>query len=132
MNMSENATITPGFRTDHSLISLKLQVHDQKREPGFWKLNTSLLVDKDYVDRIKGVIDSISKYFKSQNTNPDLLWELVKAEVRGESIKYSSFKKKQRIDILKNTESQLKLLYDEQDANPTFDKEQKFLSLKKR
>ena len=125
MNMSENATITPGFRTDHSLISLKLQLHDQKRVPGFWKLNTSLLVDKDYVDRIKGVIDSSSKFFKSQNTNPDLLWELVKAEVRGESIKYSSFKKKQRIDILKNTESQLKLLYDEQDANPTFDKEQK-------
>ena len=49
---------------------------------------------------------------------------MVKAEVRGESIKYSSFKKKQRFDILKNTESQSKLLYDEQDANPTFDKEQ--------
>ena len=132
MNMSENATITPGFRTDHSLISLKLQLHDQKRGPGFWKLNTSLLVDKDYVDRIKGVIDSSSKFFKSQNTHPDLLWELVKAEVRGESIKYSSFKKKQRIDILKNTESQLKLLYDEQDANPTFDKEQKISELEEK
>ena len=54
---------------------------------------------------------------------------MVKAEVRGESIKYSSFKKKQRIDVLKSAESQLKLLYDEQDANPTFDKEQKISEL---
>ena len=52
--------------------------------------------------------------------------------LRGESIKYSSFKKKQGIDILKNTESQLKLLYDDHDANPTFDKEQTISELEEK
>ena len=35
--------ITPGFQTDHSMISLNISSHTNKRGPGFWKLNTSLL-----------------------------------------------------------------------------------------
>ena len=39
--------ITPGFQTDHSMISLNISSHTNKRGPGFWKLNTSLFKRRD-------------------------------------------------------------------------------------
>ncbi|CAH3027624.1 unnamed protein product, partial [Porites evermanni] len=35
------ADILPGYKTDHSLITLHLANNTNPRGPGFWKLNTS-------------------------------------------------------------------------------------------
>ena len=44
VNKTEKACIFyPGFWTNHSLITLSIQLHTEKRGPGFWKLNVSLL-----------------------------------------------------------------------------------------
>ena len=59
--------------------------------------------------------------YKSQHTNPTMIWELIKSYIRGESIKYSSFKKRQRVDKLKQLEMELQLKREEQDANPGID-----------
>ena len=48
VSMSESK-ITPGYRTDHSTIELGLQIISNKRGKGFWKLNTSLLRNIDYL-----------------------------------------------------------------------------------
>ena len=48
--------ISHGFRSDHSLISLSIKPQIS-RGPGFWKFNTSLLQDNDYVENIRRVID---------------------------------------------------------------------------
>ena len=38
------------IKTDHSAIVIELQdVEDKVKGPGFWKLNCSLLNDKEYV-----------------------------------------------------------------------------------
>ena len=37
-----DADISPGYETDHSMISLRLTIHSNHRGPGFLKLNTSL------------------------------------------------------------------------------------------
>ena len=37
--------IIPGFKTDHSMITLNLSLHSNPRGNGFWNLNTSLLTD---------------------------------------------------------------------------------------
>ena len=42
LGISTYTDITPGFRTDHSLITLRLSLHSNPRGNGFWKLNTSL------------------------------------------------------------------------------------------
>lgn len=39
------ADIIPGFKTDHSMITLCLSLHSNPRGKGFWKLNTSFLSD---------------------------------------------------------------------------------------
>ena len=48
-----NSDILAGFKTDHSLITIKLSLHSNRRGPGFWKLNTSLLEEDGYVNKSK-------------------------------------------------------------------------------
>ena len=37
-----------GFKSDHAMITLTLETTKYKRGRGFWKLNCSLLQDKNY------------------------------------------------------------------------------------
>ena len=52
-----SADILPGYKTDHSMITLQISLHSNNRERGFWKLNTSFLNDIEYVNRIKLIIN---------------------------------------------------------------------------
>jgi hypothetical protein len=60
------------------------------RGKGFFKLNTSLLLDKDYVELIRKLIQKQKNIYDEQNVNPNLKWEMIKSDIRGETIKYSS------------------------------------------
>ena len=51
--------INCGYRTDHSVILLKLEFSEKTPHETFWKFNTSLLKDKQYLDEINESIDSI-------------------------------------------------------------------------
>ena len=43
--------IVSAIKTDHSVITIEFQVLQQEiKVPGFWKLNTSLLLNKDYTE----------------------------------------------------------------------------------
>ena len=48
-----NADILPGYKTDHSLITIHLACNSNSRGQGFWKLNTSFLLDSEYIQSIK-------------------------------------------------------------------------------
>ena len=37
----KSANISAGYKTDNSLIEIKIALHSSMRGPGFWKLNTS-------------------------------------------------------------------------------------------
>ena len=50
------ADILPGYKSDHSMILLKIALHDKPRGRGFWKLNTSLLKEEEYLNLIKAII----------------------------------------------------------------------------
>ena len=49
--ITQTVDIVPGYKTDHSIamITLIISLHSSQRGNGFWKLNTSLLSDEDYV-----------------------------------------------------------------------------------
>lgn len=55
----EDADIKCGYRTDHSMIILKLKFCQKLKCSTFWKFNTSLLKDKTFVDEVNQLIDSI-------------------------------------------------------------------------
>ncbi len=104
----QKSDILPGFRSDHSMITLDIDFNAQERGKGFWKLNTSLLSDKDYVDCMNVVLDnSIEKY---QNEQPSMKLELIKTEIAGASIKYSFQKAKSRKNIIDALDKKIKRL----------------------
>ena len=71
-----SADILPGFKTDHSMITLNTSLHSNPRGPGFWKLNTSLLADKDYIDLISLTNhETQNEYENDELINPALLWD---------------------------------------------------------
>ena len=76
----KHTDIKPGFRTDHSKINLTLATESNERGKGFWKLNCSLLSDKEYIDQIKATITDIVSL--NTDANPGLLWDTVKSQIR--------------------------------------------------
>ena len=90
-----NQEISPGLKSDHSLVSLSLKIRDsQIKGRGFFKFNSSLLKDRVYVDEIKGIITNF-KLEHSLESNKGLLWDALKCRIRGFSISYSSAKTKE-------------------------------------
>lgn len=53
MGEVQNITISPGYRTDHSLVTLYLKKEEFKRDRPFWKFNNAHLKDSKYLDEIK-------------------------------------------------------------------------------
>ena len=53
LNIIRQTKIIPGFLSDHSLVYIKLETSIPDRGPGYWKLNTDLLLDFEYKNRIR-------------------------------------------------------------------------------
>jgi hypothetical protein len=48
--------IIPGYKTDHSAIIFTFATSLAKRGKGYWKFNSQLLRDTDYIKRVKTCI----------------------------------------------------------------------------
>ena len=59
----ESIQTSAGYRTDHSLVLMKMIFSLQERGRGFWKFNISLLSDPAYVKVVKDCInETVDKY----------------------------------------------------------------------
>ena len=114
LSYTEACTVEPGYRTDHSIISLSLKNPDQERGSYLWKFNESLLNDDIYVQRIKdNITEVVTQYavpiytqdFLSDPTNHDqiqftidigLFYETLLMMLRGETVKYSKRKARKK------------------------------------
>ena len=65
--------VNPGYRTDHACITIELEINEQKKGEGFWKLNNSVLNDKEYVKKVKQVIENTKKYYALLPYNPEAI-----------------------------------------------------------
>jgi hypothetical protein len=93
--------IKPGFRSDHSLIEIYFQGHqDQDRGPSFWHFNASLLKNKDYTDYMNNRIEEILEKHKDID-NLGLKWDVVKMEIRSSTICFSKNLAKKNRDNMK-------------------------------
>ena len=89
--------ITTGIRSDHSIVYLNINVDNQPRGPGYFKLNNSVLLDIEYQEKIKLSIQEIANI--NSEANPNTLWEIIKGTIRNETIKYCSTKKKNTVKL---------------------------------
>ena len=103
--------ILPGFKTDHSMIILKISLHSNPRGRGFWKLNTSFLADTNYIELIKLTIQQTrEEYENADSINPSLLWDMIKLKVREKSLSFASAKKRKTVHKEQNLEDKITLL----------------------
>ena len=109
---TQEVTINPGYRSDHSMVILKLKGSEKEKKRSFWKFNNSILKDPEYVKIIKKVIEDTKKQYldtsQVQNTDVDnilnkdiqlnisdqLFLEVLLMEIRGKTISYTSHKTK--------------------------------------
>ena len=94
VNQVLQSHIKPGFRSDHSYVSIDLQLNPIEKGRGYWKMNTSLLTDIEYVRLIKASITDCISF--NRDANILTLWDTIKCVVTGDTIKYSSMKKSER------------------------------------
>ena len=93
---SKNCKIGNSVYSDHNPINIELYIVDeQKRGKGLRKFNNSLLTDPKYVDKIKNKLEECEQRYKNSKDHC-LIWDAIKAELRGVSISHSSYKSKQR------------------------------------
>ena len=106
--MITKCKITTGFRSDHSLVHFNLIIDNQPRGPGFFKLNNSVILERDYQNKIKQSIQEIAEVNK--DCNPNTLWQIIKGTIRNESIKYTAFKKKNTLKKEKDLKTDIDIL----------------------
>ena len=120
-NLHRNVTkssIIPGYRSDHSFITLELNKTPNIRNKTFWKFNNNLLKDKNFITQVHDTIFRIKQQYmppvynlhnlKSIEhfqpcINDQLFLEIILMEIRSTTLKYSSLKKKSEL----NEEKQL-------------------------
>jgi len=79
------------------ILDLTFPLSNLQRPP--WKLDTTLLADNAFCELISQKIDSFIEFNKKDNISPSLLWETLKAVIRGEIISYSTrINKAQRLE----------------------------------
>ena len=97
----------PGF-SDHRAVILELEFSSFNFGPGLFKLNTSLLLDKNYCKLVnEEIISTITEY---KGLNPQLVWEMVKINVREVSQQYSRYQARERKLLNSNYELELNKL----------------------
>ena len=98
----------PTYKTDHSLISIHLAINSNPRGPGFWKLNTSFLLDDEYVGLIKKTIDDVAnEYVNNNEIDAILLWDTMKMQIKSSSLSYTRRKKAKMKSFETNLESEI-------------------------
>lgn len=113
MSVLESVKILPGHKSDHSMIKICLNFDKIDQGRGYWKFNNSLLKDNVYCEIIKNKIKETVKmysvnecdfegiHFETHNfenhefsINDQLFFDTLLTLIRGETISYSSMKKK--------------------------------------
>ena len=106
------ATIEPSMCSDHSLITLKINIAETKRGPGSWKFNDELLQDDTFYEQLVQIIWGTKRVYYYMC--PEDFWELLKHEISVFCREYSkqlAFKWKQEqfvlYDVLCRMQSEL-------------------------
>ena len=106
LNSIDTSIIKPGYKSDHSIVEIHLTLSNHQRGPGIWKFNNSLLKDTIFIEEVRQCIhNTVLKYLSPNALNGDpqlneyvisdqLLFEMIKMEIRGKTIVYATAKKK--------------------------------------
>ena len=103
----QKAEIVTSVSTDHAAITLHLHSESVRTYgPAFWRMNTSLLLDENYVKEIRKSIEKWQDdYYNKEDAQN--LWEYLKYQIRQFTISYSKNKARQKRNDIKLLEKEL-------------------------
>ena len=83
----ENCFYLTGIKSDHSAFFLGFDINPRDRGPGFWKLNTTLLSDIEYIQDMNQHLDEVLESKKRMEL--ERFWELLKFQIAQQSKNFS-------------------------------------------
>ena len=86
----KHSTYLASLKTDHRALFMTVDMEYSERGRGFWKMNTSLLQEKEYIGTINKELEATLKL--TEASNPKSRWEKIKERVKKSTIKYSKNK----------------------------------------
>ena len=99
-------SITP----DHSGIKLQLGniINSNSFGRSYWKFNSSLCTDNNFVDSVIRKINELKETWHNQITDKIVFWDFIKMKLREFIVKYSSEKAKDRRTNIEKLENEIK------------------------
>ncbi|KAI5944018.1 LINE-1 retrotransposable element ORF2 protein [Manis javanica] len=115
----QNIEILPTNFSDHKGIKLEINsTKKTKRLTNTWRLNNMLLNNQWINEQIKIEIKEYIETNDNNNTKPHLLWDSVKAVLRGKYIAIQAYLKKEEQSQMNSLTSQLSKLEREEQMRP--------------
>ena len=99
--------IKASVKSDHKISTIAIDVAQIPQGPGFWKLNTGLCYDRNYVQHIKRCINEYIINNPEGDVNPRIRWNALKCYLRECTVVYSKNKMKQITSYRKNLQNLL-------------------------
>ena len=122
----DNCEIGPSTISDHGPIYMSIYLNNNKKST-LWRLNSSILNNPIIKDKLKSEIELYLENNDNEEVTPPILWDALKAVLRGKIIAISSYEKKIREQKLKLTKS----IQKEHAKSVKGDNKCKFIKLKK-
>ena len=127
ISLVDDADIEYGYRTDHSLILLKLKFCNKTKTSTFWKFNSSLLKDQEYLKAINEEIKQVKEEYAASpyareaideiplselqlSISDELFLDFLLMKIRTKTISYASIKKKNTAKEENELENEIKQL----------------------
>ena len=89
----KSTEIASAIRTDHDAISLEFgELENERKGPGFWKMNVSLLDDEEYINNVTEMIPIWITEGRKELSDDRNVWDSIKYNVRANAVYYSQRK----------------------------------------
>ena len=128
-NTVRDTDITPGYRTDHSMLTLELSFWEdcKKKKKTYWKFNSSLLKDSEFVQEVNDTTEKVIQQYAalpydrdnlSKTSSKDiqftildqLFLDVILMEIRSKTIAYATMKKKTIRVLEEELETKIRLI----------------------
>lgn len=98
-----------GLHSDHLLITFQLRFAPARRGQGFWRFDTSLLAEEDFLKAMRSFLTDWSP--PQELSNPNTKWEWLKMQIGDFTRKYVKEKKSRDKLFLADLQAELEALY---------------------
>ena len=93
--------------SDHNPMLVKIDLNNRKRQT-VWRLNMGLLNSEQQKEQVRKDLQTYMEENDNEEVNPTILWDAMKAVMRGKLIAHSAMVKKAKSEMYKKTNEELR------------------------